>query len=163
MKKIRLILCISALFFFATSYGQNEKTKANLIFNIARLTEWPIAQRSGDFVIGVYGNGILVNELNICVTGKKIGLQKILIRSFKFISEISRCHVLIIDGSKSGQLGQILTFVCQANTLVITDYPGFARKGAGINFLMKGTNQTYEVNKADIQKQGLTADPHLLS
>jgi hypothetical protein len=163
MKRIRLILCVSALFFFATSYGQSEKFKALFIYNFTKYIEWPTAMRSGDFVIGIYGNSTLTTELQVIASKQKVGNQAIKIKTFSAISDITKCHILFISASKSSSLGNILATLGKANTLVVTDKEGLAHYGSGINFVMDGDKLNYEINKANIQKQGLTVSGTLLS
>ena len=163
MKRIRLILCVVALFFFATSYGQNEKFKAMFIYNFTKYIEWPKAMRSGDFVIGVYGNSSVAAELQQIAAKQKVGNQTIKIKILDALADIKNCHILFISNSKSSSLVNILTNLGKANTLVVTEKDGLIRLGSGINFVMDGNKLNYEINKANIQKQGLTVSQSLLS
>jgi hypothetical protein len=163
MKRIRLILCVVALFFFATSYGQNEKFKALFIYNYTKYIEWPKAMRSGDFVIGVYGNSPLTSELQLLASKQKVGSQAIIIKTFSTLSGITKCHILYIPSSKSSSIGDILTTVGKANTLVVTDREGLVHQGSGINFVTDGAKLNYEISKTNIEKQGLTVSNSLLT
>jgi hypothetical protein len=163
MKRIRLILCVVALFSFATSYGQNEKFKALFIYNYTKYIEWPKAMRSGDFVIGVYGNPTLATELQLIAMKQKVGSQTMRIKSITDISDVRNCHILFIGSSRSSSLAQILTTVAKSNTLVVTDKDGLAHQGSGINFITDGSKLNYEINKSNIEKHNLTVSSSLLS
>lgn len=161
MKRIRLILCFIALFSFGTSFGQNEKPKIMYITGFAKEVTWSPMPK-GNFVIGVIGNPVLALEMKkIASTQPNINGHTIEVKSFETVSNMPNCQILYIATSKSILLGQVLTTLGKANTLVITDSPGLCKKGAGINFVMNGTK--YEINKANILKQGLTFNDGLLT
>jgi len=163
MKKIRLILCLSAIFFFATSYGQNESFKALFIYNFTKFIEWPASQRQGDFVIGVLGSSPLTTELQIIASKKKVGSQNIVVKTFASVDAVDYCNILFIPSGKSVQLGNVLAKVTGRNILVVTDKPGLCLQGAGINFISDGDKLKYEVNKNNLVKKGLVVNNALLS
>jgi len=163
MRRIRLIMCLSALFLFATSYGQNEKFKALLIYNFTKYIEWPKAMQKGDFAIGVLGSPGLVNELSIIASRQKVGVQPIVIKIISSVTEIPPCHILYLAGSKSLLLGETLTALRKVNTLVITDGPGLVHLGAGISFVTDGAKMNFEINKFNIEKHRLIVNNTILA
>jgi len=48
-------------------------------------------------------------------------------------------------------------------TLIITDQPGLAEKGASINYITIDGAQKFEINRMNIEKAGLKINSFLLS
>jgi hypothetical protein len=163
MKKIRLILIISAMFFFATSYGQNEKFKALFMYNFTKYIEWPASIHQGDFVIGVLGNSTLTKELDVIAGKQKVGSQNIVVKTFASVDAIENCQIIFIPSGKSALIGAVILKLKGKPTLVITDRNGMALQGAGINFVSDGDKLKYEINKSTIEKEGLFVSKALLS
>ncbi len=153
---IFLILCISL-----AAFGQKEKIQTSYIYNFTSYISWPEAEKSGDFIIGVLGNGPIQNELNTLALTKKVITQAIVIKNFSSARDIEKCQILIITESKSSQLSEVITKLSGTPTLVITESPGLASKGSGINFVMKEGKMLFELNKGRIEKNGLKINTKL--
>ena len=153
---ILLILCIAM-----TAFGQKEKIQSSYIYNFTSYISWPESEKTGDFVIGVLGNGPIQNELNNLAATKKVITQPIVVKNFSSARDIEKCHILIITEGKSSQLQEALSKVSGNSTLVITESPGLASKGSGINFVMKDGKMLFELNKNKIEKNGLKINSKL--
>ncbi|PLX14892.1 MAG: hypothetical protein C0599_17860 [Salinivirgaceae bacterium] len=164
MKKVLYVLLMLMLFFSATSLkGQNEKFKALFLYNFTKYIEWPASKQGGDFVIGVLGNSPIKKELDIIASKKRIDNQPIKVKVFKSISDIGSCHVLFIPPGKSASLPEVNKKVEGKGILVITDKPGLGKKGAGINYVLKGGHQDFEINKGAIKDQSLKVNSSLFA
>lgn len=143
--------------------AQNEKIQVAFIYNfISKYIEWPDANKSGDFLIGVLGgSNQIISELNNMATTKTVGNQKIVIKKFNSPAEISFCHVLYIDESKSNELSNVLNKIGSNPTLVITNKEGLAKTGAAINFVIVDNKQKFELNQNNATKRGLKVSADL--
>src|SRR6056297_937444 len=133
--------------------AQNEKFKALFMYNFTKYIEWPGAKNTGDFVIGILGNSPIKKELEVIATKKKVGGQPINMKVYNSVNEIGNCHILFIPPGKSSSLNAVKKQVSGQGVLVITDKPGLARKGAGINYVLAGGRQDFEINKAVMTEQ----------
>ncbi|NJK96065.1 MAG: YfiR family protein [Bacteroidetes bacterium] len=163
MRKYILTVILASVFGIS-AYCQSSATKYQALFmyNFTRYIEWPSSSSAGEFVIGVLGNGSITSDLTELTTGKFVGSQKITVKQFANISDISNCHLLFVNRSFINQFGDILTKFSGKNTLMVTDKPGMVEKGAGINFVIDDGKQRFEVNRNAIEKSGLKISSKLL-
>ncbi|ALO15422.1 hypothetical protein L21SP5_01780 [Salinivirga cyanobacteriivorans] len=143
--------------------AQNEKFKALFMYNFTKYIEWPGDKQSGDFVIGILGNSPMKKELEVIATKKKVGSQPIKVKVFNSINDIGSCHILFIPSGKSSSLDEVKARVGGKGVLIITDRPGFGRKGSGINYVLKGGHQDFEINKSTMDEQRLKVNSALYS
>lgn len=162
MKKFYVVITfimMSSLVFCQTSAS---KYQALFVYNFTRYIEWPAAVSSGDFVIGILGNGSISNDLNELANGKFVGAQKITVKQFANVGEITNCHLLFVNRSFISQFPDLVAKFQGKNTLLVTDKPGMTEKGAGINFVIDDGKQRFEVNRNTIEKSGLKINSKLL-
>ena len=129
------------------------------IYNFTRLIEWP--NKDGDFVIGVLGSSDVAYELEKYTSGKNVGLQKIVVKKFKEIEEISKCNILFIAYSKTSKIPDILSKVSGNHTLLISEKKGGIEAGSAINFLLTDDKLKFELKTANATKQGLKVNSKL--
>jgi hypothetical protein len=99
MKKV-LVICMG-LFMMSAAYQQKEdivminaKCKAIYLYNFTKYIEWPEDYKTGNFVIGVYGNyPMLLTELNRMASTKTAGSQKFEIKSVNTVEAASKYHI----------------------------------------------------------------------
>lgn len=161
MKKLFLILIV--LFVVHNSYAQTEIPKAQSIFiyNFTRLVEWPEAYKTGDFIIGIIGNSDVFGELETYTTGKKVGMQSIVVKKFKDVSEIDKCHILFISYNKSGALAEIIKKTDTAPTLIVGERKNMMNEGAGIGFVLLDDKLKFELNLPAATRNGLKTNTKL--
>jgi hypothetical protein len=163
MKKFICLLFYLGFVGLLTANAQNEKFKALFMYNFTKYIEWPVSQRTGDFVIGVLGNSAMVSELNTIASKQKIGSQNIVIKVFSTADEIDNCNILYLPASKSNQIGAVVNKLTGKAILIISDKAGLASQGAGINYVLDGDKLKYEVNKGSLEKRGLVVSNALLA
>ena len=159
MKKL-LILFISIIFISTSSYSQNEKLKAVFIYNFSKYISWP--SKTGNFIIGVMGSPKLTAELNKIAKTRKVGSRAIKVLSFSSYTSIKKCNILYISNSKKSQLNKSLIKVSLQPVVVVADSPGSIDKGAGLNFVIAGGKQKFEVRKKNVEKNGIKINSALL-
>jgi hypothetical protein len=143
------------------SYGQIEKFKALFVFNIIKYVEWPPSLKSGDFVIGIYGDDEITPHLEAIAQKKKIGAQTITVYRFNTVNDIKPCHLLYVPSSKAKEFAAILEKFISSNTLIVTDKTGLIKQGAAISFYDDGGELKFEISKTNIEKAGLIANSNL--
>ncbi len=142
------------------SYADMKDTrsvvKALYIYTFATLVEWPKPMRSGNFVIGVFGDRTAVyDELNRKYSGKSIGSQEIVIENYYKKDQIENPHILYVDQENSQYISSLSTILAPKSTLLVTEKTGALSKGSIVNFVVDGNTQKYEINKKNAKKHKL--------
>ena len=88
--------------------------------------------------------------------------KKIVIRQYDSPKDIGPCHILFIPQENSYPLSEILAKVPDKGTLIISEKPGCAALGTGINFFLADNKVKFEANPKAISGAGLTASSQLL-
>ena len=158
-----LLSCLILVLFNQSSLAQNEKFKALFMYNFTKYLEWPESLRQGDFVIAVFGESALIDELKIIAEKKKVGFQQIVIQKISSIDQISNCHIIYIPESKTNQINEIKKKLASASTVIIADNPGAVAKGAGINYIVNSGKQLFEISKTNLEQHNIKVGADLLA
>lgn len=131
------------------------------MYNFTKYIQWPAAAQTGDFVIGVIGNSSIIAELEKMATNKTVGQQKIVVKKFKNVADISDCQMLFIPSADNVDFEAALAKLSGKSTLILTDKNGLGRKGSGINFVLVNGKWKFELNKDATQNAGLKVSQEL--
>jgi len=161
MKKV--LLTISIILFALVSFGQDAKYKSLFIYNFTKHVGWPDANKTGDFVIGVYGSPDVLSSLQGITAGKSAGSQKIVVIELETLDNLDNIHILFVSADKSGgdKFAEVLSKVGSRSILVVTERTGLAKKGSHINFILHAGKIKFELNKANITNQKLQVSSYL--
>lgn len=160
MKK--LLILIFALSSSLIMSAQPEfLLKSVFMYNFGTLIEWPASYKSGAFVIGVYGNTPIYNELTKMAAQKKIGSQSITVKKIASVSEAASCHMVLIAPGKAGETAAVKAAIGSKSTLIVVDKAGAAKGDAGISFTKQNAKIRFELNKANCTKQKLKVSSNL--
>lgn len=166
MTKVGIKLLVGLLLIivsFQPSLAQKEKYHSVFIYNFSKYVKWPDAQNSGKFVIGLLGNSAIAKDLATMSKTKNINGMPIEIKQFSSAADISDCHILYVSASASNSLGQVISKCSGKSVLIVTDNPGFAQKGAIINFVDIDGKIKFELNKQNAEFRGLKVAGSLAS
>ena len=155
MKKVLLLSIAILLLMPNIGRSQGERFKALFIYNFTKFLQWPENNRSGDFVIAVYGSTSMTNALKKITKGRKVGNQSIVIKKIQVNKPISDCLILYIPKDNSKYLSTILKKTKERHILVITTKPGLVEKGSCVNFVVKGGKLNFEMSLSNIESQGI--------
>src|SRR5690348_4655914 len=86
----------------------NAKIKAVFLYNFTKYIEWPKSYKDGNFIICVLGNSPIYPELNSMASSKTVGSQKMEIKMFTSVGNISKCHMLYVPGNSATGIGDVL-------------------------------------------------------
>ena len=151
-----LLILVSS--FNSSSFEEKDTTsmiKANYIYNFAKLVDWPIQSKKGNFIITVMGNTNVYNQLVKKYSSKTIGSQPIEIKKVTNAGNISKCHVLYIEKEFNAQLNQVIKTLENSNTLIVTDKTGALSQGSAVNFTLQENNLKFELNLGNALKHKL--------
>ena len=142
----------------------NAKIKATLIYNFTKYIDWPDEYKEGNFVIGVLGTTTFYNDLTVLLSKKNVGEQKFEIKSFSSVESITgNCHILFIPAVNSNLVPDVIRRMKGKSTLIVTEKPGMAKQGSGINFVVENNKQRFELNKTNIEKYDMKVSSTLAS
>ncbi len=164
--KIKLFI-LSVLFTIGLgselSAQTNYQNYIYFIYTIAKNTQWPANLASGDFVIGVYGDSELTSHLNKMASSKRISGRSIKVVKFNSVGEIKNCNMLFVPESKSNELHLFVGRATAASILVMTEQPGLAKRGSGVNFINTTSGKLgFELNVAAIKSAQLKISSDLI-
>lgn len=125
-----------------------------MLNNFTKNIQWP-ANTANTFVIGVLGYPPLVNELKTSTTQRKVGNKFIEIRELNSIEEAKGCQIIFIPAFKSKALLTSVPNFKKKPILIVTNKPGLAQQGSGINFILKEGKVQFEINPTSIEAHGL--------
>jgi uncharacterized protein YaiI (UPF0178 family) len=114
-------------------------------------------------VIGVFGSSPIQSELELIAAKKKVGSQDIVVKQINNPAEAKGCNFIYIPENKSAKAQEILNSCTGSGTVIITDKPGLAKTIAGINYIQLNGKQSFEINKKNLEKQGVKVNSMLLS
>jgi hypothetical protein len=164
IKKINILA--AALLISGSAFSQDRpmhEVHSMMVYNFTKYVQWPDHAVTGEFIIGVVGNTDMYNTLNGWYGGKPRGSKTYIIKKFNSAAEITDCHVLYIDKSKSGEFGNANDKLKGKGTLIITDKSGLGEKGSSINFKLVDNKLKFELNQKAIEASNLKVSGALSS
>lgn len=169
MKK-RIVFLILMLFILNAKYclGQdfNYRLISLYVYNFGKLIEWPSTHKSGEFVIGVYGDTPLYQEVLKTTSQKAKGTQPIVVKKIESMEMLKKCHIVFVSKKESSKFKSIAEVIVGMPILIVTEQSGFAKKGSCINLFIdeEDDNKTkYEINKNLVEGRGMKISSDLLS
>ncbi|HVD98273.1 MAG TPA: YfiR family protein [Cytophagaceae bacterium] len=136
-----------------TNAQVNYKIHSLFMYKFTQYIEWPA--NSGDFVIGVIGNSPIISELESIAATKKVDTRNIVVKKMSASADLSGCQMVFISEGQSSSIGSIAAKLQGKPILLVSESPGAAKKGSGINFVIVDDKMKFELNKAAVEKQGL--------
>lgn len=131
------------------------------MYNFTKYIQWPESSRSGDFVIGVYGNSAITNELERQVANKIVGSQKIVVKRISSALEGEKCHILFVPNGESNNFEVLQGALKSKPVLVVTEKDGLCKKGSIINFVHQEGRMRFELNQNAALSAGLKVSSQL--
>jgi hypothetical protein len=164
--KITFISIISLLFTLCfhnlKAQDINYKVHAMFMYHFTKYIDWPENKKTGDFVIGVYGNSDILKELEVLASTKKAGAQQIVVKKLNSLSDASQCHIIFVSSSQSGEMEALQQSIGSKPVLIVSEKSGLAKKGSGINFVIADDKLKFEINKSNIESKTLKLSGDLL-
>lgn len=166
MKAIKTMMVVVLMALSSATFAQDRpmhEIYSMMVFNFIKYVQWPDHDKSGEFVIGVVGNSEIYNTLNEWYGGKAKGAKTYVVKKFNSASDVTDCHLVFIDKSRSGDFDTISGKVKGKGTLVVTDRNGLGEKGSCINFKTVNDKLRFELNQQAIEASNLKVSGALAS
>ncbi len=149
--------------FNANAQRPMHEIHSMLIFNFIKYIEWPDDTKSGDFVIAVYGDDDVYEQLSNLYGQRKVKGQNAEIVNVSDVSSINNAHIIYLASNKSRDFDAIIEKYDTKPTLIITDKSGLGKKGASINFREVGGKLKFEINQATFDNSNLKVSSQLVN
>lgn len=166
MNRLKSLLLIVLISLAGSGFAQDRPVHeiySMMVYNFIKYIQWPDHNEGGEFVIGVVGNDNMFNTLNEWYGGKNKGSKTFVIKKFNSASEVSNCHLVYVDKSKTNEFESIKGKLNGQSTLIVTDRPGLAEKGSGINFKTVDNKLKFEMNQKVVESSNLKVSSALSS
>ncbi len=151
---IILLLTFFSINFSILAQSSVFEAEAGMIYNFTKFFDWPQTEKSGDFIIGVFGSKDLYKELTTITKDKKNVTQNIVVKSFTNYYNISDCHVIFITSLNSAHIQEIHKKT-GVHCLIISDSMNAIEKGAVIQFFVENERLKYDFSIENALKHGL--------
>lgn len=140
------------------------QVKAVFLSNFARFVEWPagIAAEQGAVVIGVLGADPFGEYLDEVLRDQQVSGRPLVVKRYRRVSEIERCHVLFISGSEGANVEAIRRGLENRPILTVCDTTLFARHGTMIHLVMDEHRVRLRINLEAAKQVGLVISSKLL-
>lgn len=159
--KFRLFLLFVFVFSITHAFSQSQdKAYALMINNFTKNIQWP-SNSSSSFVIGILAYQPLAQELKVATAQRKVGTKEIVIKEITSIDDAAGCQVVFIPAFKSKTLLAAQNEFRNLPILIVTNKPGLAQQGSGINFILKDGKVQFEINASSIESHGLRVSGNL--
>jgi hypothetical protein len=161
-----LLAFLSFIMLSVSTFAQDkEKYETIFIYNFTKYINWPEDYIPGKFVIGVLGDGMIVESLESMAKSKKKTSKgdPIEIVKYKSVEEIGPCHILFVPESSIKNMSEVVAQTASQSILLIADTPGMAGKGAVINFVLKDGKLKFELNEENAATRNLSIASQLVS
>lgn len=139
-----------------SSYGELQ---AAYMFNFAKYISWPGEKSS--FVIGIFGETDILEDLQTTLKGKKVSGKEIQLRKIDVLEKVIECQIVYLPSSASGELASLLKVISGKNILLVTE-DDLIKKGASISFIIDDDKLRFKLSKSVLLKSGLEASEGLL-
>jgi hypothetical protein len=142
-----------------------DQVKAVFLFNFAQFVEWPDAAFAGPgspLVIEIFGEDPFGSYLDETVSGETVRGRPLVVRRTRRIEDIRNCHMLFLSPSEESRFDAILAALKDRPILIVSDAPGFARRGGMVGFSFEQSRVRVKINPAAARTAGLTISSKLL-
>ena len=173
----RLFVCLALAWFglFATapfgvaldSADQDKefRVKSAAVYHFIRYTTWPKSSFDSDgapVLVLIVGQTPMRKHLEAALVGKQVGERKIAVAQIDAPPEHLTAH-FVFEGHLPPQQQQRLLELARGKPhFLFGDRPGYARSGAGGNFLLEAGKVVFELNPKVLKAAGLSVSSQLL-
>lgn len=141
------------------------QVKAVFLYNFAQFVEWPASAFEGPespLVIGVLGLDPFGSFLDETVQGERVNGRPLVVRRYRSVSEIDRCHILFISGSESADAAKVAATMKERGVLTVCDWEATNWEGSMVRFVMDRGRVRLRINLESAKEAGLNISSKLL-
>jgi hypothetical protein len=166
------VVLFSAAYVFPTTLPAQSKSpseyelKAAFLFNFAKFIEWPpeaFPDPKGPMILCVFDDDAFGVVLEGVVRVKTINGRELVVRRMKKGEAFAACQVAFIGTAENKKLPELLDALKGSTTLIVSDIPGSAERGGGIEFYLEDSKVRFSINVDAVQRAHLAISSRLLT
>lgn len=162
MKKVLVAIIIAVFAFNTNASAQTSITKVQSLYmyNFIKNIQW--SNVSDTYVVGVYANDAVVNEINAVLGIRQFNGKSIVVKKISSPLQASNCHLVYVSAPNAAQVAAIKSSANLKNTLVVSE-KGQLRNGASIAFVLENSKLKFKINESACKASGLQVSKGLIS
>jgi hypothetical protein len=136
--------------------------KAAFLFNFAKFIEWPpgvFLDSKSPMILCTFDDDAFGLVLDEIVRAKTINGRAIVVRQMKKAEALRACQVVFVGAAEN----ELLEGLKGSTTLFVSDIPGSAEKGGGIEFYLEDNKMRFSINVDAVQRAHLAISSKLLT
>jgi hypothetical protein len=144
---------------------RDSAVKAAFLYKFGSFVEWPPAafrSPADAFVIGVFGDDAVANELEQLAQGRALDGRPVVVRRVRDPDEVSSLHILFAGGPRESRARELLA-AAHGAVLTVADGPGGARPGAVLQFTQEQGRVRFQASTTAAAARGLKLSAKLLA
>lgn len=158
---IAIVLSLGLSFHFSVqAQASMTKIESLYIYNFIKNIQWNNV--SDKYIIGVYANTTVFNELKGILSVRKFNGKAIEVKKLSGPTQASECHIVFVSQSSGGMVKKIVAGADTKNTLIVSER-GQLNNGAGIAFVLMNSKLQFKINQSACKAAGLQISASLLS
>lgn len=144
LKLVCALGVISLLAVPARAQVNERAVKVAFVFNLTKYVEWP--QRNSELIVGVVGEGPMVEALETQLAGKSSESRPIRVVEFPSDAQLERCHILYVAYSTPKKARAAVERVRNKSILTVGDSDSFAHDGGMVGLVTAEDHIQIQVN-----------------
>ncbi len=139
--------------------------KAAFIYNFAKFIDWPenaFPKENSPLIVGVLGRDPFGQILDETFRDKTVHGRNVVLKRLGPNESCAECHLLFISSSESERVSGVLNAHRGANTVTISDMPGFDEKGGVIRLFTARNKVRFSINSRAANNAGVKLSSQLL-
>jgi len=137
-----------------------NKTKAVFVYNFFNYIKWPVSRDT--VTIKVLGTTDIFEPLCDIARIKNTASRTFKIVAIDSVKSIDSCAILFVAKSEEKNIPAIISAIGQKSILTVGDFPGFAKKGIAVNFILIQGKLKFEININALANANLLVNSQLL-
>ena len=140
--------------------------KAAFLFNFAKFIEWPpeaFPDPKSPMILCTFDDDAFGVVLDEVVRAKAIDGRELVVRRMKKVEALTACHVVFVGTTENKRLPELLEALKGSTTLFVSDIPGSAERGGGVELYLEDNKMRFSINVDAVQRAHLAISSKLLA
>lgn len=145
--------------------AEEHVVKAALIYQLGKFVTWPestFQEDASPFVIGILGEGPVLEALQEIVQEKKIQGRRVRIVRFEKVTDIDAAQMLYVQKGALKNLDVLRAYARHYNILTMGETARFVDNGGMVLMEVDGDNIVFDIHEGEARRAGLRISASLL-
>jgi hypothetical protein len=148
----------------AAFQAREEAIKAAFLYNFTKFVEWPHAAlpSNATFHVCVLADPAHLAEITGMLQGEEVRDRPVRLLAHPAGHSVRDCHLLYFGQAETEGAVRVIAALKQAPVLTVGEGAAFAERGGMIAFVLDENRVKFDINKAAIDRAGLSVSAKLL-